>query len=195
MRAIGFGLIVLMAFLFPVAMFLWMLIWILGVVAHFLVRSKIRPPNLWIAAATFGMAVLGSYLFETHVHGAPMLQRLAVDSAVGSTYALVLWSASRADVSIPFPGFHKWAAGFSYTMYLVHFPVFLFLGAAANQFLEWPILSSPSWVVCGRVIAMICALYAFGYLFYLATEKHTDRVRAILKKGAVRLVPALSRAN
>jgi peptidoglycan/LPS O-acetylase OafA/YrhL len=114
---------------------------------------------------------------------------------VGAAYTLVLWSVSRSDVSIPFAGFHKWAAGFSYTMYLVHFPIFLFLGAAANQFLGWPILSSPSWVVCGRVLAIICALYGIGYLFYLATETHTDRVRGILKKGALKLMPLAVRAD
>jgi len=195
LRAIGIGLILLLAIVFPVAMFLWMLIWWFGVAAYFLMRSKIPPPKTWFAATCFGLSVVGSYLFETHVHGAPIFLRFTVDAAVAAAYTLVLWSVSRADASIPFARFHKWAAGFSYTMYLVHFPIFLFLGAAASQFLGWPILSSPSWAAWGRIIVMICALYTIGYLFYLVTEKHTDRVRAVLKRGALKLAPTPLRAD
>ena len=71
----------------------------------------------------------------------------------------------------------KYFAGFSYTLYLTHYPL-------ANLILTWRV--SPLWPFEGNslIIKFTLAGLVFGYAWILGllTEKHTDKVRKQISK-------------
>lgn len=67
----------------------------------------------------------------------------------------------------------KWLANFSYTLYVVHIPVLVFLRAALVPDTPW--LPTPSYVAFGIAVALGCVVYA--YMISRFTEANTELVR------------------
>jgi peptidoglycan/LPS O-acetylase OafA/YrhL len=72
----------------------------------------------------------------------------------------------------------SWLAGFSYTLYLIHYPIIVFIHAALVGAERW----SPSWraALFGGFIATGVGLL-IAYPLSLLTERQTDRFRAQLE--------------
>ncbi|MGO4496440.1 acyltransferase family protein [Paenibacillus sp. 2RAB27] len=90
------------------------------------------------------------------------------------TYLIVSFFTNRSTQKYNIPNY---LAGFSYTLYLTHYPL-------ANLILTWRV--SPFWPFEGNslVIKATLALLVFGYAWVigLLTEKHTDKVRIMISK-------------
>lgn len=167
----------------PSAMFLWMLIWLLGTATFFLCKSARIRVHPALGAAVF-VATLGwvHHLETSQMIGQPRTMSFLLDLAVAVSYCVLLVSFARDTHQLPMERFHRWAAGFSYSMYLFHFPAMLLLVALANTFAGWALLSPFSLTVWLRIGLLVAALYVLGYGFSLVTERHTDEIRKVLKR-------------
>lgn len=101
---------------------------------------------------------------------------LFIDYLTATTFAILLYymlhNQSLADRGT-YAKVSKWLANFSYTLYVVHMPVLVFLRAALVTDTPW--LPTPRYVSFGVAIASGCVVYA--YVISRLTEAKTDLVR------------------
>ncbi|ACO31692.1 acyltransferase family protein [Acidobacterium capsulatum ATCC 51196] len=83
------------------------------------------------------------------------------------------------------------AAGFSYTLYLVHVPFLTLLTALLLHDHRW----QPTWAHLGFALCLLLAATGYAYLLASVTEFHTEKVRDFVKARLNFLFPAQSVAT
>jgi peptidoglycan/LPS O-acetylase OafA/YrhL len=153
----------------------YFLIWLAGVLAGYLRRSTdIESPRLQALLSTgtalifFGALAWG----RTHRFSSDVL----MDYAIGLCFTLWLFAlihGTRQDVSAAYAHAAKTLSGFSYTLYLTHFPTLLLLRAWLDPQGNWR--PDPRHLFYGSAIALLMLTYA--YLVSEFTEARTANVR------------------
>ena len=150
-------------------------VWLIGVLARVLNYRKLIPWGISLA------------LFL----GALVLMRLEVVTItylnqfmLGTGFALLLNSVSQYQSIWPGTAISKWLADFSYSVYLVHFPVILFVTAAYFNFQNSTVRSQLS--ISSLLVFLIITLIAFmvSYLVSTVTEQKTNQLRGWLYRIA-----------
>ena len=152
---------------------LYFVIWLAGVLAGRLQRvtgsSFASPAIPWTGGLIFAGALAWC---RTH----RLLSDVLTDYAVGFCFALWLYTlllGSREDVSRAYAYSAKKLSGFSYTLYLTHFPLLLLLRGLLDVRGSW----QPDFAHLAYGLAI--AALALGYAYWVAefTEAHTATVR------------------
>jgi len=154
---------------------LYFLIWLTGVLAGRLsLATKFASPRLQTLLSTIaGLIFFGALAWvRTHRFSSDML----ADFIVGLCFAIWLYTliqASREDVSSAYAHAAKALSGFSYTLYLTHFPALLLLRGLLDPQGNWqPDLRH---LLYGFGIALVMLTYA--YVVAEFTEARTASVR------------------
>ncbi|KAB7708179.1 acyltransferase family protein [Bacillus aerolatus] len=152
----------------------YFLIWSLGAII-----PLIKPLNLEKAYLKFIITLFSTLIAIVSLHyeaGSSFF----LDLRVGITFSFLIYlvvsffnnNSSSIKNNIP-----KYLAGFSYTLYLTHYPL-------ANFILTWRM--SPLWPFEGNSliikVALAILVIIYAWIIALLTEKHTDRVRGIISK-------------
>lgn len=180
-------------------LWIWMTIWWLGVAVYFYCESDLPRPPAWVSVPLFIASLVMSRI-STHnisVNGEPNFSTsFTNDMGVGLGYSILL--ISLRDCSgrflLSFSKLHQKMADFSYSLYLVHFPMLIFIVATMHDTLGLAFLGQPD--LPANILycfAILAGLYAYGYLFFLCTEKHTGKIRRaisrLLEKAGIQLKP------
>jgi len=107
--------------------------------------------------------------------------RLGGDIAVGIVFAVVLFGVLQIDFRgqhSPYSRLTHWCAGFSYSLYVLHFPLLLFLRAWLAPTQRWQ--PDVSHALRGVLIGLFVLLFAWAVS--LVTENQTHVVRNWAKK-------------
>jgi peptidoglycan/LPS O-acetylase OafA/YrhL len=152
---------------------LYFLIWLVGALVGRLPR--IVPSKTLVAALTWGAGLifLGSLAW---VRAHRVSSDLLTDYIVGFSFALWLYTlllVSREDVSPAYARGAKKLAGFSYTLYLTHFPVLLLLRGLLNPQGDWQ--PDARHLLYALGIGLLVLTYAYWVAEF--TEVHTSSVR------------------
>jgi peptidoglycan/LPS O-acetylase OafA/YrhL len=123
-----------------------------------------------------GLAIaLGLTLFAAVLIESKLLPSLASDLALGLMVTALIWVVLRC-ATAPLPALYvhmaRRAAHSSYTLYLVHLPMVIFLKAT----LHLP-RAYPGWHALLVAAGVLAAIVIYAQLVYEAFEKNTDRVR------------------
>jgi peptidoglycan/LPS O-acetylase OafA/YrhL len=113
------------------------------------------------------------------------------DGIVGSCFALWLYTlllGSREDASSAYVHGAKKLAGFSYTLYLTHFPALLLLRALLNPRGNW----QPDLRHLTYALGIGLVILSYSYAVAEFTEARTALVRKRLLRSKVRLDETLS---
>jgi peptidoglycan/LPS O-acetylase OafA/YrhL len=151
----------------------YFLIWLLGAIIP-LVKS-INVKNTYLKNSLLMLSVVIALISLNYKAGASYF----LDLAVGLAFALLTYlivslfnNVTNFKYNIP-----QYLAGFSYTLYLTHYPL-------ANFILTWRV--SPLWPFNGNplILKFTLALLVFAYAWVIATftEKHTDKVRKFISR-------------
>jgi len=149
---------------------IWFSFWMLGVLASRLFASRrIGLPVAMIGLFTCGLGLVLSRL--------AVLPHLATDVMVGAGLA----------AAVACPIVTGWAGGnraiergaaSSYSLYLVHLPVCVFVGALMERWFGWPMhVVQPDARGLAAFAAMTALAFCAAYVFARCTEDHTARVR------------------
>ncbi len=170
--------------LLPAKMMLWGVVWLLGLLAHTWMRSKLWRPHPAVGTALFLAALLasrwsrGPFPPDADSHFTDFTR----DFLLGLAYVVALVSASRIRQPLPLRKLHEALADFSYTAYLCHFPIMLFASAVGFQWLGWRIQVQADANGLLYFTGLTLLVYAGTYVVYRLTERHTHRVRAQLDR-------------
>jgi peptidoglycan/LPS O-acetylase OafA/YrhL len=179
----------------PTNLFVLGVIWLMGIATYFAVKKAKFPPTPVVGLVVLIVALIAAVLSQNpdnlH-HPESMWASFARDCIVALALCFALLCFARADGRWFQGSFHQWAAGFSYSICLFHFPMMLFLVAAANNLFGWPFLMPPSLRSLTYLIALVALLYMLGYLYSLATERYTDVIKSLLRRGLLR-APIITR--
>ncbi|NNU43675.1 acyltransferase family protein [Ramlibacter montanisoli] len=160
-------------------------LWCTGVAVALVPARRAGPPA--IAAATLLLVLVAARLAQAQLDAFPLL-REAKNYLVAISFAWLLvalrgrtygWLERAA-------GLNAFLASFSFSLYLLHFPLMLFILALLHATGALPGIASgfnPTDPVGIAVYLLtIVLVYLFSWLFSLATERNTDAVRRLLKK-------------
>ena len=182
-KLISLLLIITFLFLFPAKLIIWMSIWLLGVGILILAKSSCPKPPRSISFILFISTLLISRLThntENLYQPESLLSKYIRDFSFGLSFAIYLLSHYNFSSNIPFQSVHKWLANFSYSIYLFHFPVFVFLLAVSHDYLNIKFMQQPNLYSCIFLLIIIFIIYLFGYVISLATENHTSTIRKFI---------------
>lgn len=85
--------------------------------------------------------------------------------------------ACRGDRALPGGALHRHLADFSFTLYLVHFPLMLLIAAMAHDRLGITYRRQPDAAGLAWMATLVALLYAAAWLLARLTERHTPRWR------------------
>jgi len=152
------------------SIFLLGLTWLMGASITFLPAFPARRPWTRGVAIVLALALFGAGLVESKLLGS-----LPSDLVLGLAVTAMIWVTLHC-ATAPLPAFYvhmaRRAAHSSYTLYLVHLPMVIFLKAT----LHLP-RAYPSWHAYLVGAGVLAAIVLYAQLVYEAFEKNTDRVR------------------
>jgi peptidoglycan/LPS O-acetylase OafA/YrhL len=149
--------------------------WLMGVLIAVLPRFPATRP--W----TRGLAILGAFsMFAAGLAwGKRSNASLASDLILGVAVSFLIWVTLHC-ATAPLPSAYvrvaQRAASSSYTLYLVHLPLVIFIKASLH--LDRAI---PSWHVLLISAAILICVLLYAQLVYQIFEKNTDRIRKWIK--------------
>jgi peptidoglycan/LPS O-acetylase OafA/YrhL len=77
---------------------------------------------------------------------------------------------------------NKLLAGFSYSLYVLHTTILVFLMAVLQTCFAFPRQLQPSALNYGQYLIFLLVVYAIAYVFALLTEANTGRLRGFIRK-------------
>lgn len=152
-------------------------IWLLGVALHWCRLRAWTPAARVLALALYSMLLLWLTLHAWVSHF------FKPDYVLGLATFLLLWVLLSARAPLrtkaPFPRFSRWLASFSYSLYLVHYPLLAFLAALLlHGETHW--FPNASHLFLGLACGALAILYA--WFVALCTEFHNDKLRDTLER-------------
>lgn len=150
----------------------WFIIWLAGALAAQIVRERELP----LATGLAGLAAIGAGFVISRLQ---ILPPYGTDLMVGLGTALAI--ANRPLLSwCPLSGPVRIGADFSYSLYLIHVPVTVFLGGLLEWY-GWPsVLVRPSASSYATYASLVIAALVAAFVFSLFTERRTESFRDFL---------------
>jgi peptidoglycan/LPS O-acetylase OafA/YrhL len=152
----------------------YFLLWMFGAALAFL-----PPPPRWGGWLAFGvgtvllLGLLGALGTSRFHYG------LVADTLVAGSFTIFVYGLIGLETPAPAPALYArssaWLSGFSYTLYLVHFPPLLFIQFAL--LLRTHQSTFPDARGLGVWFAISAVLFVYAYLISLVTEARTDVLR------------------
>jgi peptidoglycan/LPS O-acetylase OafA/YrhL len=168
-----------LAVMLPNALLAWGVMWLVGVGTAVYAETRRRTPAPWLGLVVLMAALVASRL--SHSSEATDADAGWVswtrDFGVAVAFAFAILGCKRGTKSLPFTRVHEVLADFSYTLYLTHFPMFIFVMAAFRDFLGIGFLQQPSMIAYGYVSIICVIVVIYAWLFSRLTEAKTGRVR------------------
>jgi peptidoglycan/LPS O-acetylase OafA/YrhL len=169
------------ALIYPMIL-LYGLIWAMGAGIRCVPRSMV--PWNWLSALLLLVAVVAGVRLSHWHFSAKMAFATDMLVALALANLLLTWMHCQKDDGAAAPSrLHAMMAGFSYSLYLLHFPLLLLLCAMASALWGIGLSMSPSSLTSYLMFASITAfLYLFAWAVSLLTERHTHHVRQLLMR-------------
>ena len=77
---------------------------------------------------------------------------------------------------------HKWLAGFSFSLYVLHTTILVTLVACLQTYFSFPRQLQPSAINYLQYLILLIVVYAISYCFAHLTEANTGRLRKVIRK-------------
>jgi peptidoglycan/LPS O-acetylase OafA/YrhL len=159
--------------------------WLVGVFAGIIKSSNIVKPFYAFLLVLFSLVFSRIFINPS----SSSFEIALINYIVAISYGLLILSIRGRNIYFftRVASLNKFLASFSFSLYLLHFPMMLFLLAILNNFQYFSEISlgySPT-NLAGIVIyfLLIVFIFFFSYLFSLFTEKKTYLVRNWMKKN------------
>ena len=171
---------VILAVLLPEKILLWGVIWLLGIAAYAWIKSDRWHPQPWVGLAIFCVAIVISRMShnQNNVENRESLAiEFARDLGVAVAFVFAIASVNHLKRAIPLARMHLCLANFSYTLYLVHFPMLMFVVATGYQVFGVNFQVQPSSFSFVHFALVTIGIFASSFLLSRVTEANTAYVK------------------
>jgi peptidoglycan/LPS O-acetylase OafA/YrhL len=178
-RLVAAALLVLLGLFVGGSIAIYSIVWLMGVATFLAPEASGLRRRYWLgwfcAIGSVGACLLSLLVAKYRLEGE------AADFVLVPAIAVLLfvlgqrWAGGHDDVPSAAGKAFKKLAAFSYTLYVIHLPILVFLRAWAEKAHIGLLQPSPTHVVGAFVIAG--AVVAIAYMVSLVAERHTDGVR------------------
>lgn len=149
-------------------------VWLLGVLLHFIPRRTTSVFLRIVAAIAYAVAFFGAAVLEHRGWRAPQaLSDLLLGVATFGFLWVLLGAVGEAKPTVS-SRLSRAAARFSFTLYVAHTPILIFLVALLAHDTRW----IPGLKTGAVALAALLVVIAYAWLLATVTEFRTDRVRA-----------------
>jgi peptidoglycan/LPS O-acetylase OafA/YrhL len=164
--------------------FLYLLgLWLIGVAVALIGRSRLERPLL--ALVLFVAVLIAARILHDKVSAFVWGQSVR-DYGVVVSFAYLLYSmrSARSALLARLASFNRFMADFSFSLYLIHFPMLIFLSSIAFASGYFPGVATgyqptdPQGLFL--YVLIVVAVYLAAWGFSLLTERHTARLRICL---------------
>jgi len=169
-----FAIIILSFLILNKQIFLYFLIWLMGV-AIWYIKDKIKI-NIRITLIFFIFSLL---LSRIHVISYHFISDLFVATSV---CFMILSFQSKSLKFMQFYNLNKIFSNFSYSLYVIHFPIIIFLLSFLHDNFSFKFSVEPNINYLGYFIVILVLIYTLAYLFFILTEKNTKKIQKRLQQ-------------
>jgi peptidoglycan/LPS O-acetylase OafA/YrhL len=153
-------------------MLIYFAVWMLGVLVHFPRRAYFR--QAWPA-----LLAMAAIMILLRLHRLDGMPGVYADLGIGATFAMALLSLSFApNGGFPLAALHRRMAGFSYSVYVVHWPLALFLLALCQHFAGFGLRGPLSAGNLCFYLGLLLLVYGSAWTVAGVTEHRTAAIRA-----------------
>jgi peptidoglycan/LPS O-acetylase OafA/YrhL len=178
--AVGAVVFAILGAVFPYLLGLWLI----GVGAALIGRSRLERPLL--ALILFVAVLVAARIMHDKVSALVWGQSVR-DYSVAASFAYLLYSMrpARSALLARLAGFNRFMADFSFSLYLIHFPLLIFISSVAFASGYFPGVATgyrptdPEGLLL--YILILVAVYLAAWGFSLLTERQTARIRRLFK--------------
>lgn len=181
-RLSSLACLTLLAVVLPTKMTLYGIIWLFGALTMVAIKKMHWKPSVITGAAIFVATLAISRLGRASSDNGLAISWL-LDSALALGFCALILSLSRAE-GAPRPivsKFHAAMADFSYTTYLVHYPMLVLLIGAGTRVGFVKAGAQPSIAAYSQMGVIVVVLLLWSYGFSRVTEVYTKQVRIWLE--------------
>jgi len=183
-RILAIGVAVAILAGLPLRISLWAVVWALGVAGGAYLRAGLPRPSPRLGAVAFLVGLAASKgLHHFEVPGASILIPFAGDLAAGLGFAVMMVGWASGSKPLPLARFHRWAADFSYSVYLAHFPFLLLVMALLHDRLGVPLAAQPNLGGLALMGGLFVLIIAYCYAFSRVFEAYTPQLKALLRRS------------
>lgn len=168
-------LIIILSFLIlNKQIFLYFSIWLMGVAIWYL-ENKIKV-NTRIALIFFIFSLLISRI---HIISYQFISDLFVATSI---CFMILSFQSKSLKFMQFYNLNKIFSNFSYSLYVIHFPILIFILSFLHDKFSFKFSVEPNINYLVYFIIILVLIYTLAYLFFILTEKNTKKIQKRLQR-------------
>lgn len=176
--------------LLPVNLLLFMVVWGVGAWAAIIDPKHLKsPPPPYIGCVLFILLLIGSrlshILLDGYMHDfiVSMTIRMVRDISLAIGFSLLIISLRNMRYPVVRSlTLHKLMADFSFTIYLLHVPLLVFITAILSSHYGMSFFVQPTLQVFVVTTIILLVIYVVLYGFSLVTERYTSNVKRYLTK-------------
>jgi peptidoglycan/LPS O-acetylase OafA/YrhL len=194
-RVLSFGAVIVVMAIVSRSIVIYFPIWMFGCAVSVVPQSLLVRKHFkkWIFASVlvFVAAVVACHFGV--VRGVMLNSVVVADYVTGLLFSIVLWVCLHDDrrvVGGVYRTICDWSADMSYTLYVAHMPLLVFIRAAMTSSSPWE--CSVQTIVLSGVIA--CGLVAYAWLVAWLTEARTTQAKQVVRM-VLRRMPGMNRRS
>jgi peptidoglycan/LPS O-acetylase OafA/YrhL len=165
-------IMLLLAYFFP-SYVAYYPVWLFGVAARGMHARPSASPRRALAGGVLTFILLA--ISRTH-----LVSSFFIDVSLGLSLAISLASIRLSTAASMFSRINAGFASFSYSLYVMHFPLMVFVVATLVRVGAITARLAPTPTAFALFVACCCLIYGTAWVFSLGTERQTRRVRSLL---------------
>ena len=169
-KVILFTILLSISLILNIKIVLYFTIWLIGVSLWY-INFKFQKLYILLAIVFF---VIWLIISRIHLLSNNFLEDFILALSIGS---LILIIKNNNISFIKFNKLNDFFSKFSYSLYVVHFPIIIFIVSILNETFYIDIQHSPSITRLLYFISILITIYLLAYTFYYFTEKNTKKIQ------------------
>ena len=170
---------------FPLKITLWFSIWLIGALTAVIDFKNIKIPA-WGAFIFLIAGLVISKLCQKNIDSSNIYVELLRDLFLAGVFCVSLLCLKTSNFTLAWKSTHNWLADFSFSLYVIHFPLMVFLVAILHDVHGVIFYVEPNAWSFVEMLFLVVMVYMVAWGFAKATESHYHSAGNIMREILMR---------